>query len=186
MDHWVNFYNQVLGFRQLQHFSDDDISTEYSALMSKVVQNGTGRIKFPINERPRATQVADRRISAILWWAGRATYRVADRRHHRHGAPPAHKRHVEFLRTPDTYYEMLSERVGKIDENMDALRELGILVDRDDEGYLLQIFTRPVQDRPTVFFEIIQRARAASAPVILRPCSKQSSANRSKGATCRQ
>ncbi len=160
MDQWVNFYNQVLGFRQLQHFSDEDISTEYSALMSKVVQNGTGRIKFPINE-PAEGKRKSQIDEYLQYYGGPGAQHIAlltddiiatVRRLRTNG--------VEFLRTPDTYYEMLAERVGKIDENMDALRELGILVDRDDEGYLLQIFTRPVQDRPTVFFEIIQRKGA--------------------------
>lgn len=160
MDQWVDFYNQVLGFRQLQQFTDDDISTEYSALMSKVVQNGSGRIKFPINEPAngkRKSQIDE----YLQYYGGPGAQHIAlltddiiatVRRLRANG--------VEFLRTPETYYEMLAERVGQIDENAEALRELGILVDRDDEGYLLQIFTRPVQDRPTVFFEIIQRKGA--------------------------
>jgi len=160
MDEWVDFYNRVLGFRQLQHFSDDDISTEYSALMSKVVQNGSGRIKFPINE-PAEGKRKSQIDEYLQYYGGPGAQHIAllsddiiatVRRLRANG--------VEFLRTPDTYYDMLGQRVGPIDESLDALRELGILVDRDDEGYLLQIFTRPVQDRPTVFFEIIQRKGA--------------------------
>jgi len=160
MDEWVDFYNQVLGFRQLQHFSDDDISTEYSALMSKVVQNGTGRIKFPINE-PAEGKRKSQIDEYLQFYQGPGAQHVAlitddiiaTVRKLRYNG-------VDFLRTPDTYYEALSERVGTIDEDMSALRELGILVDRDDEGYLLQIFTKPLQDRPTMFFEIIQRKGA--------------------------
>ncbi len=160
MDEWVDFYNQVLGFRQLQHFSDEDISTEYSALMSKVVQNGSGRIKFPINE-PAEGKRKSQIDEYLQYYRGPGAQHLAlltddiistVRKLRENG--------VEFLRTPDTYYEMLGDRVGKIDESIDALRELGILVDRDDEGYLLQIFTKPVQDRPTVFYEIIQRKGA--------------------------
>jgi 4-hydroxyphenylpyruvate dioxygenase len=160
MDEWVDFYNQVLGFRQLQHFSDDDISTEYSALMSKVVQNGSGRIKFPINE-PAEGKRKSQIDEYLQYYRGPGAQHLAlitddiiatVRKLRDNG--------VDFLRTPSTYYEALSERVGTIDEDMDALRELGILVDRDDEGYLLQIFTKPLQDRPTMFFEIIQRKGA--------------------------
>jgi 4-hydroxyphenylpyruvate dioxygenase len=160
MDEWVDFYNQVLGFRQLQAFSDDDISTEYSALMSKVVQNGTGRIKFPINE-PAEGKRKSQIDEYLQYYRGPGAQHLAlitddiiatVQKLRGNG--------VDFLRTPDTYYEMLGQRVGKIDEDMATLRELGILVDRDDEGYLLQIFTKPLQDRPTVFFEIIQRKGA--------------------------
>ena len=160
MDEWVGFYNQVLGFHQLQHFSDDDISTEYSALMSKVVENGEGRIKFPINE-PAEGKKKSQIDEYLQYYKGPGAQHLAlitgdiiqtVRTLRENG--------VEFLRTPDSYYTMLSERVGKIDEDISILRELNILVDRDDEGYLLQIFTRPLQDRPTVFFEIIQRKGA--------------------------
>jgi 4-hydroxyphenylpyruvate dioxygenase len=160
MDKWVDFYNQVLGFRQLQQFSDDDISTEYSALMSKVVQNGSGRIKFPINE-PAEGKRKSQIDEYLQYYGGPGAQHLAlitddiistVRKLRTNG--------VEFLRTPDTYYGALADRVGTIDEDLDALRELGILVDRDDEGYLLQIFTKPLQDRPTVFFEIIQRKGA--------------------------
>lgn len=160
MDEWVGFYNRVLGFHQLQHFSDDDISTEYSALMSKVVENGEGRIKFPINE-PAEGKRKSQIDEYLQYYKGPGAQHLAlitgdiiqtVRMLRENG--------VEFLRTPDSYYDMLSERVGKIDEDIGILRELNILVDRDDEGYLLQIFTRPLQDRPTVFFEIIQRKGA--------------------------
>ncbi len=160
MDEWVDFYNQVLGFRQLQHFSDEDISTEYSALMSKVVQNGTGRIKFPINE-PAEGKRKSQIDEYLQFYRGPGVQHLALLTDDIIATVRALRANgVDFLRTPDTYYEVLSERVGKIDEDMGALRELGILVDRDDEGYLLQIFTKPLQDRPTVFFEIIQRKGA--------------------------
>ncbi|HEX6287990.1 MAG TPA: 4-hydroxyphenylpyruvate dioxygenase [Herpetosiphonaceae bacterium] len=160
MNDWVEFYNQVLGFHQLQAFTDDDISTEYSALMSKVVENGEGRIKFPINE-PAEGKKKSQIDEYLQYYRGPGAQHLAlitgdiietVRALRANG--------VDFLRTPDTYYEMLSDRVGKIDEDINILRELNILVDRDDEGYLLQIFTRPLQDRPTVFFEIIQRKGA--------------------------
>ncbi len=160
MDAWVDFYSRVLGFRQLLHFSDDDISTEYSALMSKVVANGSGRIKFPINEPAQGRRKSQ--IEEYLdYYRGPGAQHLAletgdiiatVRKLRANG--------VQFLRTPATYYHELEARVGTIKEDMNVLRELGILVDRDDEGYLLQIFTRPLQDRPTVFFEIIQRRGA--------------------------
>lgn len=160
MDTWVDFYNQVMGFRQLQQFTDEDISTEYSALMSKVVQNGTGRIKFPINEPAEGKRKSQ--IDEYLdFYRGPGAQHLAlitddiiatVRQLKANG--------VEFLRTPNSYYDVLSERVGPIDEDLATLHELNILVDRDDEGYLLQIFTKPLQDRPTVFFEVIQRKGA--------------------------
>jgi len=157
MNHWVNFYHQVMGFRLLRHFDDKDISTEYSALMSKVVQNGNGRVKFPINEPAegkRKSQIEEYLdyyltpgVQHVALITGDIIATVEKLR--RNG--------VEFLRVPDTYYEMLPDRVGRIDEDYNAIKELGILADRDDEGYLLQIFSRPIQDRPTMFIEIIQR-----------------------------
>jgi 4-hydroxyphenylpyruvate dioxygenase len=157
MDHWVNFYHQVMGFRLLRHFDDKDISTEYSALMSKVVQNGNGRVKFPINEPAegkRKSQIEEYLdyyltpgVQHIALITGDIIATVEKLR----------MNGVEFLRVPDTYYEMLPDRVGKIDEDYKSIQELGILADRDDEGYLLQIFSRPIQDRPTMFIEIIQR-----------------------------
>lgn len=157
MDHWVNFYNQVMGFRMLRHFDDKDISTEYSALMSKVVQNGNGRVKFPLNEPAegkRKSQIEEYLdyyltpgVQHIALITGDILGTVEKLR----------MKGVEFLRVPDTYYEILPDRVGKIDEDYKAVQELGVLVDRDDEGYLLQIFSRPIQDRPTMFIEVIQR-----------------------------
>ncbi len=157
MDYWVNWYHQVMGFRQLMHFDDKDISTEYSALMSKVMENGTGRIKFPINEPAegkRKSQVEEYLdffhgpgVQHIAMSTGDIIHAVGELR----------ARGLRFLRVPDTYYDLLPERVGKIDEDLAVIKELGILVDRDDEGYLLQIFTQPLQDRPTLFVEIIER-----------------------------
>ncbi|OGT28052.1 MAG: 4-hydroxyphenylpyruvate dioxygenase [Gammaproteobacteria bacterium RBG_16_66_13] len=157
MNHWVRFYHEVMGFRQLIHFDDQDIGTEYSALMSKVMQDGTGRIKFPINEPAdgkRKSQIEEYLdyyltpgVQHIAMASGDilATVRVL------------RARGIEFLRVPDAYYDIARERVGVIDEPFEALRDLGILVDRDDEGYLLQVFSRPIQDRPTSFIEVIQR-----------------------------
>lgn len=157
MNEWVNFYHQVMGFRQLLHFDDKDISTEYSALMSKVMQNGNGRVKFPINEPAdgkKKSQIEEYLdyyltpgVQHIAMITGDIIKTVAQLK----------KNGVEFLRVPETYYEVLPGRVGKIAEDMQAVHDLGILVDRDDEGYLLQIFTKPIQDRPTMFIEVIQR-----------------------------
>ncbi|MCC6421488.1 MAG: 4-hydroxyphenylpyruvate dioxygenase [Gemmataceae bacterium] len=157
MNEWVSFYQDVLGFKQLVHFDDKDISTEYSALMSKVVQNGSGRIKFPINEPAKArrrSQIEEYLqyyggpgVQHIAMATGNIIQTVRAMRHN----------DVSFLTVPPSYYEMLPERVGPIKEDLAELAELGILVDRDDEGYMLQIFTKPVADRPTLFFEIIQR-----------------------------
>lgn len=157
MNHWVHWYHQVMGFRQLKHFDDKDISTEYSALMSKVMENGTGRIKFPINEPAEGLRKSQ--IEEYLdYYHGPGVQHIAMSTGDILGTVAALRaRGVGFLRVPDTYYDMLPERVGKIDEDLDAIRELGILVDRDDEGYLLQIFTKPIQDRPTLFVEIIER-----------------------------
>ncbi len=162
MDDWVRFYQGVLGFRQLVHFDDKDISTEYSALMSKVVESGTGRIKFPINEPARGKRRSQIEeflqyyggpgVQHIALSTGNIVETVRAMRHN----------DVSFLRVPRTYYDMLPDRVGAIQEDLDELAELGILVDRDDEGYMLQIFTKPVADRPTLFFEIIQRRGSRS------------------------
>ena len=157
MDEWVGFYERVMGFTEMLHFTDDDISTEYSALMSKVVSGGGGRVKFPINEPAEGLRKSQ--IEEYLEYHGGAgvqhiALETADivgtvRKLRRRG--------VQFLRTPDTYYDELPERVTAVSDQVDELRAFGILADRDDEGYLLQIFTRPVGDRPTVFFEIIER-----------------------------
>jgi 4-hydroxyphenylpyruvate dioxygenase len=157
MDHWVNFYHQVMGFRQLLHFDDKDISTEYSALMSKVMQDGTGRVKFPINEpaegkkKSQIEEYLDYYLTPGVQHLALATGDIIET------VGQLVERGVEFLRVPDVYYEVLPGRVGTIKESLDAIQELGILVDRDDEGYLLQVFSKPLQDRPTAFIEIIQR-----------------------------
>jgi 4-hydroxyphenylpyruvate dioxygenase len=160
MNTWVAFYSNVLGFYNLLTFDDKDISTEYSALMSKVMSNGNGRIKFPINEP--ATGKKKSQIEEYLdFYRGPGVQHIAIATDDIVATVrELRSRGVEFLHTPDTYYETARDRVGPIDEQYSALRELGILVDRDDEGYLLQIFTKPVQDRPTLFFEIIQRKGA--------------------------
>jgi 4-hydroxyphenylpyruvate dioxygenase len=157
MDKFVEFYRQVLGFSQLIHYDDKVIHTEYSALMSKVMQNGNGRIKFPINEP--ATGKKKSQIQEFLdWYLDEGTQHVALRTEDIVGTVRALKsRGVEFLGMPHAYYESLPERVGDVGVAMDVLEELGIEADRDEEGYLLQIFTKPVQDRPTFFFEIIER-----------------------------
>jgi 4-hydroxyphenylpyruvate dioxygenase len=162
MNRWVDFYRDVMGFSLYQHFDDEDISTEYSALMSKVMANQNGRIKFPINEPAE----------------GRKKSQIEEYLEYYHGPGVQHismatdniletvgklrDQGVEFLRVPHAYYSELQQRVGRIDEPVDELEKLGILVDRDDEGYMLQIFTRPVEDRPTLFFEIIQRKGSRS------------------------
>ena len=157
MNQWVNFYHEVMGFRQLLHFDDKDISTEYSALMSKVMSNGNGRVKFPINEpaegkkKSQIEEYLDYYLTPGVQHIAMATGDIIAT------IEELKSRGVEFLRVPDTYYEVLPERVGKIKEDMQAIHNLGILVDRDDEGYLLQIFSRPIQDRPTMFIEVIQR-----------------------------
>jgi 4-hydroxyphenylpyruvate dioxygenase len=162
MNRWVDYYEHVMGFKLLITFDDKDISTEYSALMSKVVSNGNGYIKFPINEPA----------------AGKKKSQIEEYLDFYHGAGVQHiaiatddiiftvgelrKRGVEFLRVPDIYYDDVLDRVGHINEDLQALKKLNILIDRDEEGYLLQIFTKPVQDRPTLFFEIIERNGAKS------------------------
>jgi len=157
MNEWVRFYHEVMGFRQLIHFNDQDIGTEYSALMSKVMEGGEGRIKFPINEPAggkRKSQIEEfldyyltPGVQHIAMASGDILATVRALR----------QRGIEFLRVPEAYYEIAPARVGVIDQSFDALRELGILVDRDDEGYLLQVFSRPIQDRPTSFIEVIER-----------------------------
>jgi 4-hydroxyphenylpyruvate dioxygenase len=157
MNHWVDFYAKVLGFEQLCHFSDADISTEYSALMSKVMQNGTGKIKFPINE-PAEGKKKSQIEEYLDFYRGPGVQHIAmSTADIVTTVRKLRERGVQFLRVPDTYYESLPGRIGKIDEDYKVLKDLGILVDRDEDGYLLQIFTRPVEDRPTLFFEIIER-----------------------------
>ncbi len=157
MDQWVDFYRRVLGFELYQSFDDNDISTEYSALMSKVMANGNGRVKFPINEpaegrrRSQIEEYLDYYQGPGVQHIAMATEDITDT------VTRLRAQGVEFLSVPPTYYEELQRRVGEIEEPMEQLAPLGILVDRDEEGYLLQIFTKPVEDRPTVFYEIIER-----------------------------
>jgi 4-hydroxyphenylpyruvate dioxygenase len=162
MNRWVQYYEDVMGFKLLITFDDEDISTEYSALMSKVVSNGNGYIKFPINEPAE----------------GRKKSQIEEYLDFYHGAGVQHiaietddiiatvgelrRRGIEFLYVPETYYDDIPQRVGHIDEDLEALKKLNILIDRDEDGYLLQIFTKPVEDRPTLFYEIIQRRGAKS------------------------
>lgn len=162
MNQWVKYYEDVMGFKLLITFDDADISTEYSALMSKVVSNGNGYIKFPINEPAE----------------GRKKSQIEEYLDFYHGAGVQHiaietddiiatvgelrRRGIEFLYVPETYYDDIPQRVGQIDEDLEALKKLNILIDRDEDGYLLQIFTKPVEDRPTLFYEIIQRRGAKS------------------------
>jgi 4-hydroxyphenylpyruvate dioxygenase len=162
MEKWVNFYRDVMGFRMFKHFDDHDISTEYSALMSKVMANGNERVKFPINEPAegkRKSQIEE----YLEFYHGPGVQHIALATNNIiETVNTLHQNGVDFLRVPSTYYEDLEKRVGKIDEPIGTLQKLGILVDRDDEGYMLQIFTRPVEDRPTVFFEVIQRKGSRS------------------------
>jgi 4-hydroxyphenylpyruvate dioxygenase len=157
MNAWVNYYHQVMGFRQLLHFDDKDISTEYSALMSKVMQNKSGRIKFPINE-PAEGKKKSQIEEYLEYYLGPGVQHIAMATGDIiHTVQILRQRGIEFLRVPDSYYDVLPGRVGSIKESVDDIRRLGILVDRDDEGYLLQIFSKPLQDRPTAFVEVIQR-----------------------------
>ncbi|MEL6250405.1 MAG: 4-hydroxyphenylpyruvate dioxygenase [Bacteroidota bacterium] len=162
MNEWVSFYENVMGFANILTFDDNDISTEYTALMSKVMSNGNGRIKFPINEPAEGLKKSQ--VDEYLeFYNGAGVQHIAVATDDIvKTVRELESRGVEFLRVPTTYYDQLQERVGEIDEDIDSLKELGILVDRDDEGYLLQIFTRPVEPRPTMFFEIIQRKGAQS------------------------
>lgn len=162
MNTWVDYYSKVMGFNLLVTFDDKDISTEYSALMSKVVSNGNGYVKFPINEpaegkkKSQIEEYLDFYHGAGVQHLALATDDIL------HTVSELRRRGVEFLYVPETYYDDLKERVGEISEEIEAIKALNILVDRDEEGYLLQIFTKPVEDRPTVFYEIIQRRGAKS------------------------
>ncbi len=162
MNKWVDFYANVMGFAQLMSFDDKDISTEYTALMSKVMTNGNGRIKFPINEPAegkRKSQVEE----YLDFYNGPGVQHIAVNTDNIIETVTKLKANgVEFLIVPDNYYDTVLDRVGEIDEDLAPLKELGILIDRDEEGYLLQLFTKPVADRPTLFFEIIQRKGAQS------------------------
>lgn len=162
MNEWATFYNQVMGFSNIITFDDKDISTEYSALMSKVMSNGNGRIKFPINEPAHGKKKSQ--IEEYLdFYKGPGCQHIAVATNDIvFTVSEMRKSGVEFLYVPGTYYDNVGDRVGIIEEDMHILKSLGIMVDRDEEGYLLQIFTKPVEDRPTLFFEIIQRKGAKS------------------------
>jgi 4-hydroxyphenylpyruvate dioxygenase len=162
MNKWVSFYEDVMGFKNILSFDDKDISTEYSALMSKVMSNGNGYVKFPINE-PAEGKKKSQIEEYLDFYQGEGVQHIAMATHDIVSTVTnLRNRGVEFLSIPDSYYDTLKERVGNIDEDIEPLQNLGILVDRDEEGYLLQIFTKPVEDRPTLFFEIIQRKGAQS------------------------
>lgn len=162
MNKWVKFYEKVMGFRLLVTFDDKDISTEYSALMSKVVSNGNGYIKFPINE-PAEGRKKSQIEEYLEFYGGPGVQHIAIATDDIvHTVGELRKRGVGFLHVPESYYKDVPDRVGDIDEPIEPLRKLNILIDRDDEGYLLQIFSRPVSDRPTLFYEIIQRKGATS------------------------
>ncbi|HLG98740.1 MAG TPA: 4-hydroxyphenylpyruvate dioxygenase [Bryobacteraceae bacterium] len=162
MNSWVAFYRDIMGFQLYQHFDDKDISTEYSALMSKVMANGNGRVKFPINE-PAVGKKKSQIEEYLEYYRGPGVQHIALATNDIIGTvSKLRSQGVDFLRVPTTYYDDLEKRCGKIDEPVDQLADLGILVDRDDEGYMLQIFTKPVEDRPTLFYEIIQRKGSRS------------------------
>jgi 4-hydroxyphenylpyruvate dioxygenase len=162
MNRWVKFYQDVMGFKLLITFDDKDISTEYTALMSKVVSNGNGYIKFPINEPAKGRKKSQ--IEEYLdFYRGAGVQHIAVATDNiLETVSQMRKNGVDFLYVPDNYYEEVPGRVGAIDENLEELKSMNILIDRDEDGYLLQIFTKPIQDRPTVFFEIIQRKGATS------------------------
>lgn len=162
MNPWVKFYEEVMGFKNILSFDDEDISTEYSALMSKVMSNGNGFVKFPINE-PAEGKKKSQVEEYLEFYEGEGVQHVAlSTNDIVKTVRELMSRGVEFLKVPNTYYDDLLDRVGQIDEDLEPLKELGILVDRDNEGYLLQLFSKPVEDRPTLFFEIIQRKGAKS------------------------
>jgi 4-hydroxyphenylpyruvate dioxygenase len=162
MNDWVAFYENVMGFKLLITFDDADISTEYSALMSKVVSNGNGYIKFPINE-PAEGKKKSQIDEYLEFYKGPGVQHIAIATEDiLHTVSELRKRGVEFLHVPESYYEDVPQRVGTINEDLKALKKENILIDRDEEGYLLQIFSKPIQDRPTVFFEIIERNGARS------------------------
>jgi len=162
MDNWVKFYENVMGFKNILSFDDKDISTEYSALMSKVMSNSNGFVKFPINEpaegkkKSQVEEYLDFNNGEGVQHVALATSNIIET------VSELRRRGVEFLQVPSSYYDTLLDRVGHIDEDLAPLKDLGVLIDKDDEGYLLQIFSKPVEDRPTLFFEIIQRKGAKS------------------------
>lgn len=157
MNRWVDFFANTMGFSQLIHFDDKDISTEYSALMSKVMQDGTGKVKFPINEPAEGKKKSQIQEYLDYYYGPGVQHLALSTGNIIETVSRLRDNGIEFLRVPTTYYQELEDRVGKINEPVEKLADLGILVDRDEEGYLLQIFTRPVEDRPTLFYEIIER-----------------------------
>ncbi len=162
MNPWVSFYEKVMGFKNILTFDDSDISTEYSALMSKVMSNGNGFVKFPINE-PAEGKKKSQIEEYLDFYNGEGVQHVALATNNIiETVTDLQNRGVEFLKVPSSYYDTVLDRVGHIDEDLKPLKELGILIDKDEEGYLLQIFTKPVEDRPTLFYEIIQRKGAKS------------------------
>ncbi|MEM7785975.1 MAG: 4-hydroxyphenylpyruvate dioxygenase, partial [Planctomycetota bacterium] len=163
MNHWVQWYEDVLGFRLFKHFDDKDISTEYSALMSKVMDSGRELIKIPINEPAEGRNKSQ--IEEYLDWHNQTAgiqHLALLTNNELDTVSKLRQRGVDFLNIPDTYYDIVWDRVGDIKENIDEIKDLRVLVDRDDKGYLLQIFTKPLQDRPTMFFEIICRRGSES------------------------
>jgi len=157
MEQWVKFYEDVFGMTEMLHFTDEAISTEYSALMSKVVTNGNGRVKFPINE-PAEGKRKSQIDEYLEFYGGAGAQHIAvATRDIVKTVTEMRERGIQFLTIPETYYDDVPQRIGEIEESLEDLRRLGILVDRDDEGYMLQIFTKPVGDRPTMFFEVIER-----------------------------
>lgn len=157
MDYWARWFEEVLGFTNLLSFTDDDISTEYSALMSKVMEDGTGKCKFPINE-PAEGRKKSQIEEYLDFYYGQGVQHIAMSTGDICATvEKLRSRDVDFLRVPDSYYDALPDRIGEIDEDLKIIKELGVLVDRDEDGYLLQIFTTPVQDRPTLFYEVIER-----------------------------
>jgi len=162
MNDWVKFYAHTMGFNQLISFDDKDISTDYTALMSKVMQNGSGKIKFPINEPAKGKKKSQIEEYLDFYKSAGAQHIAMSTGNILETVNELKNRGLEFLTVPTTYYRELEGRIGKIDENISDLEKLGILVDRDEDGYLLQIFSKPIEDRPTVFFEIIQRKGARS------------------------
>ncbi len=157
MNYWANWFEKVMGFSNLMNFTDKDISTEYSALMSKVMENGGGKVKFPINE-PAEGKKKSQIDEYLEYYRGPGVQHIAmNTANIYETVQELRRRDIDFLRVPDTYYEYMRERVGDVGEDWSRLQDLGILLDKDDDGYLLQIFTQPVQDRPTLFFEVIER-----------------------------
>ncbi|MFA8451486.1 MAG: 4-hydroxyphenylpyruvate dioxygenase [Bacteroidales bacterium] len=162
MNHWTDFYHEVMGFHQIVSFDDKDISTEYTALMSKVMSNGNEKIKIPINEPAKGKKKSQIEEYLDFYQSPGVQHIAMSTEDIISTVSQIKKNGVEFLKIPSKYYDELQERIGSIDEDIEILRSLGILVDRDEEGYLLQIFTKPLEDRPTLFFEIIQRKGAKS------------------------